>query len=219
MKTISEAYRLLGKNEIDIDGKFYTIKPPYQYLMSSVHFLSPVVYIMVFVLILNGAYLILTGIVGILFFILYWYIIEFILVLFAPMERSINQNRESTILNKHIKKTLKQTLHLIHNNNITIDDISYKTSDRYGYLENVLYLGVPLLLIFVFVDGYGTIKDNLIISLGVGIVYILLTIFITFFTVIYFAPLQEVEKPKEEVKKLGFFERYKLYKEKKHHEK
>ncbi len=121
-----------------------------------------------------------------------------------------------------VKKTFKETRNAMWK--ISWVDTPFKAQDGKYYKQNYIYGFITSMVHFILIFAYififlgimsFFIKNNLIVmGIAVGIISILIIEYVIEFLFTFFAPLKEVEKPKEEVKKMGFFDRYKRYKEK-----
>ena len=101
------------------------------------------------------------------------------------------------------------------NSNVVINTKHYEISTVYDYITHFVHTVLYLLYFVAFIGGASLFsREYWFIGLLAGVFIMFSTWYIVEFILTYFAPLKEVEKPKEEVKKAGFFDRYKLYKSK-----
>jgi len=114
------------------------------------------------------------------------------------------------------KKTFKQTYGLIRNNFVFIDNKIYQISTAYKFFIDITQYILMFLYFMIFVLGFSTFLKSSYWYIGIiiGIALVFLSAYLIEFILIFFAPLREVEAPKEGVKKESFFNRYKRYKSK-----
>jgi hypothetical protein len=121
-----------------------------------------------------------------------------------------------------IRKTLKQTYLLMKHHYVEINQKYYEISYIYSlFMFFIQYILIfTYLFVFIFIVARLVDYSNIIVILGsiLGLIGMYVAWECIEFTLTYFAPLKEVEKPKEEVKKAGFLDRYKLYKAKQKHQ-
>jgi hypothetical protein len=114
-----------------------------------------------------------------------------------------------------IIKTFKQTYELTKYNIIKIDGVYYEVSSIYKNIIDILHMLLMVIYFFGFIFGVSVIGFTYpILGIITGFLGMYLLMYFAGFIFTYFAPLKEVEKPEEEIKKPNFFDRYKLYKAK-----
>lgn len=103
-------------------------------------------------------------------------------------------------------------------NYIEINHKHYEVSSIYSFFTFSIEYILMFIYFFAFIFILAKLIDYSIIIIILGLALSLIGMYVIWefikFIFTFFAPLKEVEKPKEEVKKMGFFDRYRRYKEK-----